>query len=268
MDTHKILLEKFIREHPLEAAHAIEKLDEEEITAFMNSFPVELTVPLMNQMHSYKAAKCLELIDPQLAAQFIEKMDVLDAELLLRQCKKAFCNSLLNNLSTKTAAVLRQKLAHPADSVGAFMKPMVIGFRKGISVQEAIAIGKREKEHLSSQIYIVDDNGKLEGIVKTHDLLTEESTTKLFTIMIVEIPKFFADTNIESVINHPGWYEFQDIPVIDSSERLIGTLNFKAIKKKKKKTGKEKTKDIIETSNALAELYRIGLTGFLQSVSK
>ncbi len=239
MDTDQILIEKFIRDHPSAAIHAIEKLKDEEVAAFIDNIHFELTVQIMSQMHSYKAAKCLELIDSQLAVQLLEKMDVHAGELLLRQCSKDFCNNMLNALPAKPAAYCGKHLLTRINSVGAYMKPMILGLRKKNSVEEAIATVKQEKERLSSQIYVVDGQGKLEGIVKIHDLLTEENTTKLSSIMIVDIPKFFADTNIESVANHPGWYEFQDIPVIDSSERLIGSLNIKSLRKNNKDRDKE-----------------------------
>lgn len=268
MDSDQILIDKFIRDHPSSAIHTLEKLKEEEVASFINNIPLELSVQIMNRMLSYKAAKCLELINLQLAVQILEKMDVHAGEFLLRQCKEDFRNNMLNALPAKPGAVMRKTLAHKDNSIGAYMKTMIVSLRKNNSVQEAIAALKQGKEQLSSQIYAVDEKGKLEGIVKIHDLLTEENSTKLSSIIIVDFPKFFADTDIESVANNPAWYEFQDIPVIDSSERLIGSLNIKSLRKNNNGNSKEVTNDLIETSNALGELYRIGLTGFLQSVSK
>lgn len=268
MDTHQILLEKFISDFPLAAAKAIEKLNDEEIASFFQKYPVDTSVSIISYMQSKKAARCLELITPQEAIKIFEKLDLHVAELLLRQASEDFCNNILNGISAKPASLIREKLSHPDDTVGAFMTPGVLRLRKEISIQEAMVTGKQEKANFSSQVYLVDNVGKLEGIVKMNDMVSYDCTTILSSIMITDFPKFYADVDIESVTDHPGWYEFQDIPVVDSSERLIGTLHFKTTRKNKKDTGKDATNDIIEASNALGELYRIGMTGFLQSVGK
>lgn len=268
MDTHQILLEKFVSNYPMAAAKAIEKLTEEEIALFFEKNQLEISVGILSYMQSYKAARCLELIPLQRTIKIFEEMDLHVAELLLRQCSEVFCNKILNGIPKKQAEVLREKLSHPVNTIGAFMTPIVLRLRKEITIQEAIAMGKHEKANFSSQIFLVDDEGKLEGIVKMYDLLNQESTATLASIMIVDIPKFYADLDIESVADHSGWYEFQEIPVVDSSERLIGALPFKTTQKIKNDGGEQVTIDIIKTSNALGELYRIGFTGFLQSVGK
>ncbi len=266
MDTHQILLEKFSNDFPIAAAKAIEKLNDEDIASFFQKYPVKISVSIISYMQSNKAARCLELITPHDAIKIFEKLDLHVAELLLRQASEDFCNNILNGIAPKSAVLLREKLSHPDNTVGAFMTPGVLRLRKEISIQEAIATGRHEKANYSSMVFLVDNEGKLEGIVKMSDLLSHDSTTILSSIMIVEFPKFYADTDIESVSDHPEWYEFQDIPVVDSSERLIGTLHFKTTRKNKKDEGA--IDDIIQASNALGELYRIGMTGFLQSVGK
>ena len=268
MDTHQILLENFITNHPLAAANAIEKLNDKEVVEFIENHPIRISVSIISGMNRQKAVKCLELVELKLAAEILEQTDVRTAELLLRQFNEPFLTQILDGLPEKLSAGLRRRLSHPANTVGAFMTQIILGLPKETSVQKAIETGKREKEGFSSQIYIVDEQGKLEGVVKMKDLLIQEGSTKLGSIMISEIPKLYADAKIDSVLDHPGWYDFQDIPVIDSSERLIGFLNYGIVSKDIKKIAEERPNDIIETSNALGELYRIGITGFLQSLGK
>lgn len=268
METNQLVLEKFIIDHPAAAAQAIEKLNEDEIVHLINKIPEELAVIILSRVYSYKGAKCLESMDFKLAHRLLEKIDLNIVELLLRQCSEVFRNAILNELSSQKSAALKQKLSYPANSIGATMTPVVLSLQKEITIKDAISISKQEKLYMPTQVYVVDEEGKLDGIVKINDLLTEKSTTKLSSVMVTEIPKFFAEIDIEEVVDHPGWLEFQEIAVIDSSDRLIGNLNFKATRKIDSSKDKKSTSDIIETSNALGELYRIGMTGFLQSLSK
>ncbi len=268
MDTDKILLEGFIRSHPLEAAQIIEGLKDEEIAAILNNIPTELTVNIISLMNSYKVAKCLELLKKELAAVLIEKIDIQLVELIIRQCEKPFRDNILNSISPKLASALRQKLEHGANTVGSLMNPIAFGLRKELSIQEATDIVKQEKNRVSHLVPIIDIDGKLEGILKLNDLFFEENESQIVSIMKTEIPKFMVDASIDSVADHPAWFEYQSIPVVDFSDKLLGILNFEALYKNKMNANKGLSKHVVETSNSLGELYRIGLSGFLQSVSK
>ena len=63
MDTDLILLERFIEEHPRQAAQAIEALEDAEVSAFIEEIPVELAARLISLMNIYKVAKCLKLVN-------------------------------------------------------------------------------------------------------------------------------------------------------------------------------------------------------------
>ena len=69
-------------------------------------------------------------------------------------------------------------------------------------------------------------------------------------------------------MNHPAWYEYRFIPVIDRAEKLLGTLPYKTTREATPEKEGKLTKEILATSTALGELYRIGITGFLHSVAK
>jgi magnesium transporter len=268
MDTDLILLQQFINKHPKQAALIIEGLEDEEVAAFLGEIPPDLAVNLTSLMNSYKVAKCLKLINADLAIELLEKSDVQKAELLLRSVDEDFRGDLLSRLSPKLSTMLLQKLNYTAYTVGALMIPLNLSLRKDMIVRSAIQILKSEMRLKSPTVCIVDENGTLIGIIRLHELLLANETDEISTIMETDIPWFFVDLPIESIENHPGWSMNQFIPVVDSAKKLVGILNFEATRNNKRETTQEQIMQVMETSNALGELYRIGLTAFLQSVSK
>lgn len=268
MDTDYILLEKFTGSHPLQAAQAIEELTEEEIAAVLDEFHADQLIEVVKLMNKYKIAKCLKLIKMTQVVALIEKMEVQDAELILRQCDEDFLNVILNSISKKRALILQQKLRYKPLTVGSFMNPVDFSLKKEQTIKEAIKVIKLEKESLTSVIPVSTIDGKLEGLVKIHDLLLAEKNSLVESIMNTEIPKFSDDMSIESIIIHPGWYEYQSIPVTDSLNKLVGILDFETVYKHKIKSDAEKINPTAETASSLGELYRIGLSGFLQSIDR
>lgn len=268
MNTDLVLLEQFIKRHPIQAAQTIEGLEDEEIAAFMDEVPVELAVGLLNQMKLYKAVRCLRKLPDEQIVDLLGKMDLQKVELLLRQVDEELRVKWLNGMPPKVAAVLRPKLDYPVNSAGALMSPLNILLRQDTMVKEAIKFLKKEKDLVLSSVCVVDADGTLVGLVRLHDLLLASEKEKVSAIMKTDIPKFFADLPLESIKNDPAWYEYPAIPVVDIAGKLIGTIHFEAVQKEQMETGQEMNKRVLETSTALGELYRIGLTAFLQSVSK
>lgn len=268
MDTDFILLEKFISSHPLEAALTIDGLSEEEIAAVLDEFPADILVGIVTVMNRYKIAKCLKLVKPTKVFSLFEEMEVQASELILRQCDEDLRNNILSNISTKLSSTIRQKLKYNAFTIGSLMNPLVFSFKKEQTVKEAITKLKQERKRLITIFPVVNAEGNPEGIVKIPDLFLAEKKSLIESIMITEIPKFSADISIESVVNHPGWLEYQSISVIDRFNKLIGVLDFETVQKHKIRSGKEQINLTAETASSLGELYRVGLTGLLRSVSK
>lgn len=268
MDTDLVLLEQFIKKHPLQAGQTIEGLEEEAIAAFVEDIPVELAVDLISLMNIYKVAKCLKLIKTDLAIELLEKSELQKAELFLRQLDADFRSKMLDQLSPKLAAVLRPKLEYPAYSVGALMVPLNFLLRNDMIVKDAKKALKREKDKISPTVFVVNNDGTLLGLIRSHDLLVAKETDKISAILKTETSRFLADMPVESIKNHPGWYENRVIPVVDRADKLIGAIHFEAIQNTTVEPGQEMNLRVMETSTALGELYRIGLTAFLQSVSK
>jgi len=268
MDTDFILLEKFANSHPLQAAQTIEGFTEEEIASVLNEFPADLLIGVVKMMNRYKVASCLKLIKPPHVIAIIEKMDVQASELILRQCDENFRNEILSNISTQRSSVLQQKLQYKAFTIGSLMDPVIFSLKKEQTVKEAINMMKQGKKKSSAEIPVVNIEGNLEGLVKIHDLLLAEKSNLIESIMKTEIPKFSANMLIKSVVINPKWYEYQIIPVTDSYDKLIGILNFESVHKHKIASDAEHLNLTTETASSLGELYRIGLSGFLQSIGK
>ena len=268
MDTDKILLQQFISRHPTQAAQAVESLTDDDIVTFMEEMPLALNAMLVSKMKTYRGASCLQLVRPELAKELTEQVDMATAEALLRHCEIPFRNKLLNSILPKRAEVLNQKLGYKAGTVGAWMMPTVFALNKETRVKDALEMIKLEKERVSSTIYIVDEEDKLVGNIKLAELFFADQTTLLATIMNTEIPKVFADLQIKSMQNHTVWYEHLAIPVVNRSGKLIGILDAESCQKSHTKSSREMTEEVLETSNALGEVYRIGLMGFIQSLSK
>lgn len=180
---------------------------------------------------------------------------------------KAFLENLLPLISPKKAIAIKLKLEQLPNTIGVLMVPAIV-VNKEMTVQDAVEIIKSNNENLESYLYVIDLQGSFEGAVKLNDLLVADRDSTLEELMITDIPRFLPETPIKNVLDHPAWYDYRSLPVIDSYGKLVGTLPFKMTKETAFKASGQSTKQILETGSALGELYLVGLTGLLQSFGK
>jgi magnesium transporter len=262
-----ILLEKFFYEHPGKVTQHLESLEDEDVSALIEELPVLTAVKLIDLMNIYKVGKCLKFLKSDLVIELLEKGSINRAELLLRHMDVDFRNRVLDQFNPETSAILRQKLEFPDRSVGAFMIPIEFLIRKDMIVKDVIKALRTRNDTRSSIVCLTDNFGKLSGIVRIEDIASIKRTNDISTLIRTDVPKFFAGLPVDSIANHQGWYQYNSIPVIDQSEKLVGILNF-AETQNTMESGREPIRQIMETGSALGEVYRIGLTALLQSVSK
>lgn len=268
MDSDRIILEHFVTSYPAQAAQTVERLPDEEIAEFMEQIPLALNLHLIRQINTFRAARCLQLIPPELAKEILDKVELDLAESLLRQVDPAFQLTLLDSMDAKPAAVLRQKLTYEADTVGASMIPSVFALQRSVVVRDALELVKQERARISSAIYVIDEEDKLVGEVGLKELFFAEPDDELAALMNTEVTRLAADMSIHAVKDHPGWLVNRTMPVTDRSGKLIGIADYALIQEANLKTGREVTREVLQTSHSLGELYRIGLTGFLLSINR
>lgn len=267
MDSDLILAEDFISKYPFQAAKVLEDLEDQEVVEFIVQISVPMVVSLFNLMHVDKVAKYLLMLPAEKTAAIVNKMDVSLAESLCRRLDEPYISQLLALLPAELAALIRRKLEQIPNTVGILMVPAIV-VSSDLSVKEVMDIVKRNRENLESHLYVVDVHGILQGAVLLENLLFAKKQVLINTLMQTNLPKFYPEMTISSILGHPAWDEYRTIPVVDGAEKLLGTLPYRMTRGVTLKEEGPSTKEIIQTSSALGELYRIGLASFLQSISK
>jgi Mg/Co/Ni transporter MgtE len=72
-----------------------------------------------------------------------------------------------------------------------------------------------------------------------------------------------ASADVATVAAHPAWREFDALPVVDSSGRLIGGIPHRAVRR----LDWERTGPVLATLVGLSELYWAGLSGIIASLA-
>ena len=107
MNTDQIILEQYITNHPQQAAIVLNEFKDEEMVAFLEQGSPDMTINIISSMSIYKAAKCLEKMNMELALTILESIDLRIQRTILRQCDEGIRNQFLDKMAPKQSAILR-----------------------------------------------------------------------------------------------------------------------------------------------------------------
>jgi magnesium transporter len=121
-------------------------------------------------------------------------------------------------------ATLNQKYVE--NSIGRLMEPATAVFGMGTTVRQAVdRIRELVKESLFTYAYVVDDEGRLRGVVVMRDLLYTDPNDLLIRIM-VENPFYFEpETSVTEAMKAVVHRHYPAYPVCDKAGKLIGVVH-------------------------------------------
>jgi CBS domain-containing protein len=119
-----------------------------------------------------------------------------------------------------------KKRPYDKNTAGGIMSPDFIALNKGLTAQEAVKY-LREKHRDIKQpfhLFVVDEHGKLLGTVSMEQLMFAVSDSALEDVMTGDVMCVKADLSNEKVKNFMDRHHLQTVPVIDTSNKLVGIV--------------------------------------------
>ncbi|MGB3149027.1 MAG: hypothetical protein WBB27_00075 [Maribacter sp.] len=263
MNANQTVLNDFVTKHPFAAAKALELLPNEDIANYFETLTLEKKALLFSFMETKRAAECVVLLSPNKTKELLEKAEVSLIASLLKTLETRQRNQLLNSISSERSAIISRQLEVLPNTVASIMEPATIVTKK-IMVKDVLQLLKRADAKEELYLYVVDLEGVFKGIVRPKELLLADQDESMENLMLTSVRSFLKDIPVKSILEHPVWQEYYEIPILDSSGKILGKLPHRCLLKHINTPGKTSSNEIATTGSAIGELYRIGLTGLLQ----
>lgn len=267
MNADQTILHDFITKHPFAAAQALELLPDEEIALYFETLTSDKIATLFSLMKTDRAAACFVLLSPGKSKELLVKADASLMASLLKRIGLPQRNKLLSSVPSDRNAIIKRQLKVLPNTVASIMEPAVV-ITKKIAVEDVLQLIKRDAQKEEFYQYVVDLEGVFLGILRPKELVLADQNEIVENLMITNIQSFLKDIPIKSVVQHPVWQEFQEIPITDSSGKLLGKLPHRNLMKFTNTSDTSSRNEIAETGSAMGELYRIGIAGLLQGGGK
>jgi len=214
----------YIVAHPGEAARVLERMPGTDAAALFATVPARAGSPVLMAMLPSAAARVLGSLDDEPALALLAAGGAQAAVTVLRYVPEARRSRLLEGLPTATAVASRILLGYPDDSVGAWADPDIIALPPETRVSEVLH-RVRSGEMKVEQVYAVDNEQRLVGMVDLHELLRTPDLTALSVVVHKPAAVLTAMTPLTGAATQRGWQLSSALPVVERDGRLIGVMH-------------------------------------------
>ncbi len=264
--TAEVVLGEYIRNHPTEAARLLEYQATVQVKALLDSLDGELASSLIYHMDAKTAIECLPLVTEDKTVEILETLPADYVAFLLSRFRSDYTEKLLKIMSPERATIIKPMMAGSDGSVATIMDIDVYSIPEDIRVGEAHKRLAKQNAIIDSFIFVVTTDHKPAGFLTFGKLFKAQTEAPIADVMENFQETVFVDDEILKLGSHSIWQKYPVLPVVDYSGNFLGIVRYLEVMfYQTHKTGGRLPRNLIDTGNALGELYRIGINSLLSA---
>lgn len=209
-----------------DVADLIEHLDHDQRLIIFELLKPEGAGEVLLEVEPPVQERILSDLDDEAIKEIVEELDSDDAADLVGDLPAHRAKGIIETVEKDVSQELKQLLPYPEDSAGGIMALEFVAAPADSTVQGAIDLIRQKREEVENMYYlfVVDEHGRLAGIVSLKDLIVEPPARKLREIMNPEVISAYVYSDQEEVARLVKKYDLVAIPVVDQNRRLVGRI--------------------------------------------
>lgn len=214
--------------HPADIAELYQELDLDEAEFLYNLLDEDTRADVLMELDEEDRRKLLSNMPAkEIATQVIDHLDTDEAVDLIQELDEEDRDEILSHINdVEQAGDIIDLLKYDEDTAGGLMGTEMIVVNENWSMPECIKQMRMQAEDMDEiyYVYVVDNEGRLKGILPLKTLITHPSVSKIKHIMEDDPVSVKTDTPIDDVALDFEKYDLVAMPVVDSIGRLVGRI--------------------------------------------
>ncbi len=214
--------------HPADIAEIFDELDIDQARFVYLQLDKELSADVLVELEDDVKERFLSYLSAkEIAAEFIHNMDSDDAADMLQNLPEEKQEEILSHIADlEHAGDIVDLLNYDKDSAGGLMATELVAINENLTVNACLEEIRKQAEELDEIffVYVVDDDGVLQGTLPLKQLIISELDLKIKNISDKEVIAVKTDAHSEEVSAVMDKYDLVVLPVVDSIGRLKGRI--------------------------------------------
>ena len=214
------------KSHPADIALLFKGLEAAEIRQLFDIlFSSRRAAKTLKELPPELLPDILALIDDEKVARLIVRADPDDAVTFIDSLPDERREHVMGLLDPERRAAVREIINYPEGTVGRLMTTEFMALSPDTTAQGAIdKIRERGELEAFFYLYVVDDSGKLVGVVPIRNLVIAPPARTLADMMIADPVKANVFMDQEEAARLVSKYELLALPIVDEGGRLEGII--------------------------------------------
>jgi sporulation protein YlmC with PRC-barrel domain/CBS domain-containing protein len=223
----KIGQDRLARLHPSDIADILEELAPAEREAVFSSLPEETAAEALEEIQPRLQKELLQRIDSERAADIIEEMDPGAAADVLAELTDEQSEAILEEMEPEERQDVEELLEFSAESAAGRMTTDFVSVARDCTVADAIdALRKFEGDpDTISEIYLLDEEQRLDGVVMLPRLLLARHDLQLSTLFEGHIVSCGLNARDAEVAELFDKYNLRSLPVVNTAKHVAGVIH-------------------------------------------
>ncbi len=225
----RALTERFAELYPHEIARFTEKIGISDATQVIESLQPKQAARVFSRLPADIAAETLSTLAHEPFRKLSAQLDAGMLAALLARLDEESRADRLGALSDAQSAELLELMTYPADSAGGIMDSRVGVFRPDSTVREVVRRIRASRRARISDVFVVNEDGRLAGAVAVQDLVLARPSDTLEGLIRISGVSVAATASREEVLDVLNESKVPSLPVTDFEGRVIGVIRQDAL---------------------------------------
>ena len=213
--------------YPADISGVLDELDSESAQYLLGLLDNSVGAEILANIDSAERTNLLKLFTSAQVAPLINEMDSDDAVDLLNEQPIRMREEVIGLLEDREQARFILDLLHYDDSVaGGLMQKELIKINVNLTVNACIEEIRQQAEDVENvyAVYVVDDTGKLLGLVSLKKIVLARKNAKIADIYDDDIVYVETYRPVDEVAEVMRKYDLDSLPVVNVQQRLLGRI--------------------------------------------
>ncbi|HEY3218109.1 MAG TPA: CBS domain-containing protein, partial [Candidatus Limnocylindria bacterium] len=212
--------------HPADIADIVEEMAADERREVFEQLDIETAAEALSEVEPDMQASIVSDLDEERAADILDEMAPDEAADLLQDLPVERREELVDLMEKDEKKDVEELLTYDEDAAGGIMTTQFFALPADLTAQQAIERLRelQPDKELTYYLYVVDGEGRLDGVIGLRDLVVAKPDAKLSEVMDPHVLKVEASTPKEEVAALIAKYDLLALPVVDARRTLLGTI--------------------------------------------